>query len=115
MHKNYFFFLSSSYRLGPLKVDVSDNNSESGSNNSADLEAAPNTNSRLLQEAGTASGSDVNQNSKQTAGRKPKKFAKKIRSKNSSGEDSSFSDLERLLNHLVKILFTLYISCNKKF
>ena len=74
-------------RLGPLKVDVSDNSSESGSTNSAEqINQTNNTNSRLLQEA-AASGSDVNQNnsSKQQQNRKPKKLAKKIRAKASPG------------------------------
>ena len=86
---------------------MSDNNSESGSNNSADLEAAPNTNSRLLQEAGAASGSDVNQNSKQTSGRKPKKFAKKVRSKNSSGKNLNdwYSNLSKLYSQFTQQLF----------
>ena len=72
-------------RLGPLKVDVSDNSSESGSTNSAEqINQTNNTNSRLLQEA--ASGSDVNQNnSSKQQNRKPKKLAKKIRAKASPG------------------------------
>ena len=73
-------------RLGPLKVDVSDNSSESGSTNSAEqTNQTNNTNSRLLQEA-AASGSDVNQNnSSKQQNRKPKKLAKKIRAKASPG------------------------------
>merc|ERR1712223_145680 len=59
--------------LGPLKVDVSDNNSESGSNST--VEAATDGKSRLLQEA--ASGSDVNQNTPNSKSRKPKKLGKK--------------------------------------
>ena len=82
-------------RLGPLKVDVSDNSSESGSTNSAEqINQTNNTNSRLLQEA--ASGSDVNQNnsSKQQQNRKPKKLAKKVRSKASPGTYLFFIQFE---------------------
>ena len=85
-------------RLGPLKVDVSDNSSESGSTNSAEqINQTNNTNSRLLQEA-AASGSDVNQNnsSKQQQNRKPKKLAKKIRAKASPGTYLFFMQFEAL-------------------
>ena len=74
--------------LGPLKVDVSDNNSESGSNST--VEAATDGKSRLLQEA--ASGSDVNQNTPNSKSRKPKKLGKKKSPKLLSGKDRTFFD-----------------------
>jgi len=67
-------------RLGPLQVDVSDNNS--GSEASCYDDKLPKSkNSRLLQEA------DVNQNSKGKKGRKPKKS----RNKNNKTDQSDVS------------------------
>ena len=67
--------------LGPLKVDVSDNNSEAGSTTGAANEASS---SRLLQEA------DVNQNSKKRPGTtgRPKKFKKRGRKRRSAANEA---------------------------